>query len=170
MERYPESRLLYAIREIEPDDCAPIRSVAEAWWGGPVESDCLTKWFFRHFGQTCFVAVKEGRIVGFVLGFLSQSLPDEAYIRLVMVDPDCRGMGIARALYEEFIETVRDLGRSAVVCVTAPSKSGSIAFHARLGFRMDAQERMAEGLPVCDDYDGRGGRRVVFRLELKDRV
>lgn len=168
MEQHQESRLLYAIREIEPNDCAPIRSVVEAWWGAPMESDCLTKWYFRHFRQTCFVAVKEGRIVGFVLGFLSQSLPDEAYIRLVMVDPACRGMGIARALYEEFIEAVREKGRSAVVCVTAPSKSDSIAFHSRLGFRMEAQDRAVEGLPVCDDYDGRGGKRVVFRLELAD--
>ncbi|SIQ81503.1 Acetyltransferase (GNAT) family protein [Paenibacillus macquariensis] len=100
------------------------------------------------------------------MGFLSQSNPDESYIRIVMVDPASRGKGVGRALYEEFSKSVGMLGRSLIRCVTAPRKKESIAFHTRMGFIIEPQEQEFEGLPVCLDYDGRDGIRVVFKKEL----
>lgn len=151
------------IRHIEPEDCKTILEVASDWWGSSYSSDMFSKWYIQHFRDTCLLAEENGKIVGFVMGFLSQSEPDESYIRIVMVDPAWRGKGVARALYEEFFKRVVTLGRYVIRCVTAPRKKDSIAFHSRMGFNIEPQEQEFEGVPVCLNYDGRGGNRVVFK-------
>ena len=54
----------------------------------------LPKLFFLHFEGTSFVADDdEGQLVAFLIGFLSQTDPDEAYIHFVGVAPAERGSG-----------------------------------------------------------------------------
>ena len=61
----------------------------------------LPKLFFIHFEGTSFVAERDdGELLGFVCGFLSQTADDEAYIHFVGIDPESRGTGLGRALYE----------------------------------------------------------------------
>jgi len=38
----------------------------------------LPKLFFVHFRSTSFAAVEDGEIVGFLIGFVSQTFPDQA--------------------------------------------------------------------------------------------
>ncbi|SFT10062.1 Predicted acetyltransferase, GNAT superfamily [Paenibacillus sp. BC26] len=147
-------------------DCERILNVASDWWGSSYSSDLFSKWYIHHFGDTCLAAEEDGEMVGFIMGFLSQSQPDEAYIRIVMVHPDWRGRGVGRALYKGFFEVAESLGRKIVRCVTAPTKKESIAFHTRLGFSIEQQEQELDGVPVYMNYDGRGGNRVVFKKLL----
>jgi ribosomal protein S18 acetylase RimI-like enzyme len=118
----------------------------------------LPKLFFLHFEGTSFVAEdEEGDLAGFLVGFLSQTNPDEAYIHFVGVAPERRGEGLGRALYERFFDEVRAQGRSLVRCVTSPGNESSVAFHEALGFEVD---RLAE------DYDGPGEDRVLLVKRL----
>ena len=129
-----------------------------AWWGGREMAPLLPKLFFLHFEGTSFVADdSDGQLAGFLIGFLSQSDPAEAYIHFVGVAPDRRGEGLGRQLYERFFDSVREDGRKRVRCVTSPVNSGSLAFHRALGFEV---ERVAE------DYDGPGEDRVLFIKRL----
>ena len=115
----------------------------------------LPKLFFVHFRDTSFVLEDEGAIVGFLCGFRSQTHDDEAYIHFVGVDPERRGAGIARALYERFFEAVAP--RTIVRAVTSPVNEHSVAFHRALGFEVER---------VDDDYDGRGEARVLLVKRL----
>jgi GNAT superfamily N-acetyltransferase len=157
---------------MEQDDCENVLKAAASWWGSDYSSDMLTRWYIHHFRETCLLAEENGRMIGFIIGFLSQSEPDEAYIRIVMVDPAWRGKGIGRALYESFFERVCVLGRNVIRCVTAPGKKDSIAFHTRLGFMIEPQDQVLEGVPVFLNYDGRGANRVVFKkvFERKEEL
>jgi GNAT superfamily N-acetyltransferase len=122
------------IRHIEQDDCGAILEVASEWWGSSHSSDMFTKWYIQHFKDTCLLAEENGKMIGFVIGFLSQSNPDEAYIRIVMVDPAFHGKGVGQALYEKFFERVAVSGRSTIRCVTAPRKKRfyCISYPARI--------------------------------------
>ena len=114
----------------------------------------LPQLFFLHFEGTSFVAEDEdGDLAGFLVGFLSQTSPDEAYIHFVGVSPERRGEGIGGALYERFFDEVRSHGRSVVRCVTSPANEESVAFHDALGFEVDR---------VAEDYDGPGEDRVLL--------
>jgi ribosomal protein S18 acetylase RimI-like enzyme len=143
------------IRHAEPGDYAQVISVVDEWWGGRPMAAMLPKLFFVHFRDTSFVAEDEGRIVGFLCGFRSQTSDDEAYIHFVGVDPAERGSGLGRALYERFFAAVAP--RSVVRAVTSPVNERSVAFHRALGFEVEK---------VDEDYDGRGEARVLLRRQL----
>lgn len=92
------------IRKARESDYDPIISVLDAWWGGRNMAAMLPKLFFKHFNETSFVAESNSDRVGFLIGFLSDTYSNEAYIHFVGVHPDLRKNGIGRALYESFFE------------------------------------------------------------------
>jgi len=118
----------------------------------------LPRLFFIHFESTSFVADRDdGTLAGFLIGFLSQTDPETAYVHFVGVAPDERGDGLGRELYERFFDAARGSGRSVVRCVTSPQNTASLAFHQAIGFEQ-------EGL--ADDYDGAGSSRVLLARRL----
>jgi ribosomal protein S18 acetylase RimI-like enzyme len=142
------------IRHAHPSDYGRVIQHVNAWWGGREMAPMLPKLFFLHFEGTSFVAEDEdGRLVAFLIGFLSQTEPQEAYIHFVGVAPEQRGSGVGRELYERFFAVVSGLGCTVVRCVTSPANVDSIAFHEALGFEVDR---------VASDYDGPGEDRVLF--------
>jgi ribosomal protein S18 acetylase RimI-like enzyme len=132
-------------------------------------ADMLPKLFFVHFQPTSFVAVSDGRIVGFIIGFVSQTFPQEAYIHFAGVDPEFRKDGLARALYERFFAAAADLGCRTVRCVTSPVNKVSIAFHHRMGFSAEGSGRIVDAIPVFEGYDGKGEDRILFFKALSVR-
>ena len=126
----------------------------------------LPRLFFSHFQPTSFVAEDAGELRGFLIGFLSQTYADEAYIHFVGVHPAARSSGLGRQLYERFFAVVREHGRRTVRCVTAPVNTASIAFHQRMGFAIEPGPADQSGVSVHPDYDGAGGARVLFVKHL----
>jgi predicted GNAT superfamily acetyltransferase len=154
------------IRHAEPSDYATVIEVVDEWWGGRQMVDGLPKLFFAHFRDTSFVAEEDGAIRGFVIGFRSQTFPDQAYIHYVGIDPSMRGSGLGRTLYERFFDAARVLGCTEVQCVTSPVNTTSITFHKAMGFECLPGDAEADGIPYYTDYDGRGGSRVRFRRPI----
>jgi len=143
------------VRQAEPADYPRVIGVVDDWWGGRRMAPMLPKLFFVHFRDTSFVAEEDGRIVGFLCGFRSQTFADEAYIHFVGVDPAARGGGIARTLYELFFAAIAP--RTVVRAVTSPANERSIAFHRALGFDVSQ---------VDEEYDGHGEARVLLERRL----
>jgi ribosomal protein S18 acetylase RimI-like enzyme len=150
------------IRHVELDDYLPIVTVMNDWWGGRNISYLLPRLFFEHFRNTSFVIEQDDLIVAFLIGFLSQSQPDEAYIHFVGVHPDYRKQRLGKTLYELFFNTVRQHNRTVVRCITSPVNTGSIAYHTRLGFQIEPQEAQKDGVSFNPDHDGIGEPRVHF--------
>ena len=157
---------IITLRAAEPDDYAPIIQVVDEWWDGRAMHDMLPKLFFVHFCETSFIAEAGGERVGFLIGFRSQTHPQEAYIHFVGVHPKYRLAGVGRRLYEYFFEVVRGLGCDTVRCVTAPINTNSIAFHLGMGFTIEPQIISISGVPVYQNYDGPGEDRVLFVKSL----
>jgi N-acetyltransferase len=144
------------LRPLEPGDRNLVTAVVEQWWGRPV-GDLVPRPFFSEFRDTCFVLVRGDELIGFLVGFLSQTAPDDAYIHAVAVAPGWRGRGLARLLYERFGDVARRNGRRRIRAITSPVNAASIAFHRQLGFSVD--------LPA--EAEGDDGR-VRFLLELTE--
>ncbi|MDQ1535417.1 MAG: hypothetical protein QOF28_3178 [Actinomycetota bacterium] len=147
----------YVIRQAAPDDYDVIVSVLDAWWGRPV-ADALDRLFLDHFFATSSVVEFDGAIVAFLVAFLSPSLPDEAYIHFLGVDPEHRRAGLARRMYEQFFELAARAGRTRVHAITSPVNTGSIAFHERMGFTVRG--------PIAD-YNQPDTAHVVFERFLE---
>jgi len=145
------------IRTASPADYDAIVSVVDAWWGRPIAGS-LPRLFLDHFYRSSLLATDEsGALAGFLVGILSPSEADWAYIHFVGVAPAARGTGLGRRLYEEFFALAQADGRRSVGAITAPVNAGSIAFHQSMGFA-------ARG-PVAG-YDGPGKDMIVFDRAL----
>ena len=154
------------IRPLRPSDFAPVIAVIDEWWGGRTMAPMLPRLFFDHFTDTSFAADRDGALAGFLVAFVSQSQPGTAYIHFVGVDPGERGHGVGRRLYGTFFDAVRARGCTRVRAVTSPVNTGSVAFHRRMGFRLEPGDVQVHGNPVTAGYDGPGQDRVRFVRDL----
>ena len=154
------------IRSVKGSDYYVISPLINEWWGGRNMSDMLPKLFFDHFKNTSLIAENEGKLVGFLIGFLSQSHSNEAYIHFVGVDPNYRKHNIGKHLYNKFFNVVKQNSRSIVRCVTSPVNKVSIAYHTKMGFEIEEGDRVVDGVSIYTDYDGPNQDRVVFVKHL----
>lgn len=143
-------------RSARPGDYDAIAAVVDQWWGRPVLAS-LPRLFLDHFHRTSLVVDGPAGPEAFMIGILSPSQPERAYIHFVGVAPRARGRGLARALYEEFFALARNDGSRLVNAVTAAGNSGSVGFHRSMGFTVSG--------PVAD-YHGPGRDLVVFERLL----
>jgi ribosomal protein S18 acetylase RimI-like enzyme len=144
------------VRPAAPSDYDRIAAVVDDWWGRPI-LDVLPRLFLDHFHATSLVAEDAHGLAGFLVGLLSPSEPDQAYIHFVGIAPRQRGCGLGRALYGRFFALARQDGRTRVGAVTSPVNSGSIAFHRALGFEVAG--------PVVD-HGGPGHDLMTFTRPL----
>jgi ribosomal protein S18 acetylase RimI-like enzyme len=144
------------IRSAVPADYDAIADVVDDWWGRPVLSS-LPRLFFDLFWRTSLVVDGQRRPAAFLIGILSPSDAQRAYIHFVGVDPQARGRGHGRLLYQEFFRLARAHGRTAVSAITAPVNQASAAFHRAMGFTV---------IGPLPDYDGPDRAMLVFERAL----
>lgn len=154
------------IRSVKVSDYYVISPLIKEWWGGRNMSDKLPRLFFDHFTSTSFIAEKEGKLVGFLIGFVSQSHLNEAYIHFVGVHPDYRKLNIGKHLYNKFFTVVKQNGRNIVRCVTSPVNKVSIAYHTKMGFKIEEGDKNMDGVSVNTNCDGPNQDRVLFVKHL----
>ncbi|MCP3799291.1 GNAT family N-acetyltransferase [Allokutzneria sp. A3M-2-11 16] len=162
------------LRHPRPEDHLRLLAVLDEWWGGlggeagaQQRALLLPRLYFQHFTTTSWlVEDAEDRLVGFLIGFLSQTDPDAAYVHFVGIDPGLRRSGLARSLYQCFFDLAREHGRSRVQSITSPANTTSLAFHTALGFLVEQGEKVVDGVWVQPDYDGPGLDRIAFVRRL----
>ena len=154
------------MRQLQESDYPVIVSKLDEWWGGRSMTGLLPRLFFQHFNDSSWVIEDHGEVVGFLVGFWSQTYRDTGYIHFAGVHPAYRSQGLGGQLYEQFFQAMRDTGRHIVEAVTSPVNRRSVAFHTHLGFTMVPGDGVVDSIPVHRNYDGRGGDRVIFRKVL----
>jgi ribosomal protein S18 acetylase RimI-like enzyme len=155
-------------RPTEADHAAIVNQVDD-WWGGRALHHILPRLWFQHFNGTSWIVEDAGgRVVGFLVGFISPDHPDEAYIHMVGTSPNHRRSGLGRALYERFFDDARARGARRVRAVTWPGNRVSVGFHRAMGFAPSEGPGTQNlyGTPAYPDYDADGGDRVVFSRDL----
>jgi ribosomal protein S18 acetylase RimI-like enzyme len=149
------------------DDYTPIIRVVDDWWGGRNLSKLLPRLWLQHFTGTSWIAeTADGRIAGFLIGFLSPDHPDTAYCHMIATSPNLRRAGLGAALYERFFGDARAAGRSQVKAVTWPGNRISLAFHRAIGFEIAKSpgSQNLYGTPSQAEYDfDREDRALMVR-------
>jgi ribosomal protein S18 acetylase RimI-like enzyme len=155
-------------RPVEGDHRVIVGLIDE-WWGGQRIHHLLPRLWFQHFTGTSWIAeTADGRLAGFLVGFLSPDRPGEAYVSLVAANPNRRRQGVGRALYERFFDDVRVRGVGRVSAVAWPDNRAAVEFHRAVGFSVDAGPgtRPIHGVPAHPDYDGDRDDRVLLTRDL----
>ncbi len=157
------------IRNGKSSDHGKIVSVMPEWWGGRDLSSSVIKVFFIHFNQSTFIAEIEDELIGFLVGFMSQSEERVGYIHFAGVHPQFRKFGIGRRLYESFYAACKVNDRSIVKSCTSPVNKLSINFHQKIGFEIESGNGIVDDVPVTLNYLGKGNHKVLFKKVLDKR-
>jgi len=160
---------LLTYRRPREDDHPRLAGVIDEWWGGRRMRQLLPRLWLQHFTGTSWLAeTGDGRLAGFLIGFVSPDHPQTAYVHMIATDLNHRRDGVGQALYERFFEDAVAAGAREVKAVTWPGNRVSVAFHLGLGFRVDdgPGAQPLYGTLAYADFDGEGDDRVVFMREL----
>ena len=147
-------------RTVVEGDYFKVMDVLNDWWEGRQMTHLLPRLFFEHFQTTSFIVEDDGALAAFLIGFVSQTRPNEAYIHFVGVRPELRKSGLARQLYQRFFTAVRNMGCNTVRCITSPVNEDSVSFHTRMGFSVS----------VGTDYAGSGQDRILFSKNIDSEM
>jgi RimJ/RimL family protein N-acetyltransferase len=142
------------LRHVTIADLSAILGELGEFWGGRDTAFLHQALYVHEFGETSVLAEREGKVDGYLLGFVDPE--GTGYIHAVAVRPEARGEGLARRMYERFEELVSEREAYRLKAITDPENGGSRAFHEALGFSVQEVE----------GYSPSGGARLVFLKAL----
>lgn len=145
----PEHRVLYILRPHQPGDMGWVIARhgtlynTEYGWDETFEGLVaeIAGEFIKHFDpkrERCWMAEVNGEIVGSV--FLVKKSDDVAKLRLLIVDPKARGMGIGKRLVEECIRFARQVGYRKITLWTNDVLLAARGIYKAAGFQLVEEE------------------------------
>lgn len=148
----------YALRTHQPGDIGwiihrhGVLYAQEHGWGALFEAlvaEVGAK-FLREFDaerERCWIAEKDGVRVGSVL--LVKASAETAQLRLLLVEPEARGLGIAKRLVDECIQFARASGYRKIMLWTQADLAAAQHIYVRAGFQMVGESTHEHfGVPV----------------------
>jgi DNA-binding MarR family transcriptional regulator/GNAT superfamily N-acetyltransferase len=146
----PESRAPYVLRPPAPGDMGWVVSRHGALYaqeyGFDETFEALVAEIVARFVQSfdakrerCWIAEKDGDNVGAV--FVVGKSATVAQLRLLLVEPKARGLGIGARLVDETLRFARQAGYRRIVLWTQSNLAAARAIYQKAGFRLARTER-----------------------------
>ena len=159
------SAIKFIIKDFKPSDAVQVNKVAVEAFQQFKEN--YSKWdeFIRGVGQMSslsstaevIVAELKGKIVGAV-GYVGPNVPKSIFpldipcIRMLVVDPQARGLGIGRALTQECINRAERDRAPRIGLHTSPIMDVALPLYLRMGFVKEKNIDPIRGVPYALYY------------------
>ncbi|NYB51378.1 MAG: GNAT family N-acetyltransferase [Methanobacteriaceae archaeon] len=159
----------FKIRQVKEEEFIELASLSLKCPPMVTERNSIYHIFTKFFNNTSLVAEEEsGNIIAFLLGFISQVNPGEAYIHLLCVDPRFRRNKIASMLIEKFTDLVSIRGCRKMFLITGPENRTAQKLYKKMGFEAVKNDKTMEikGISVVKDYNGPGDHKVLFYRDI----
>lgn len=113
----------------------------EYGWGSAIEfvTARICADFLEHYDaarERCWIAERGGERLGCVFLVKEPDAPGVARLRLLILDPAARGLGLGRRLVEQCIAFARDAGYREIVLWTHQVLTAARAIYAKAGFEL----------------------------------
>ena len=128
----------------------------EYGWAAPFEGVCaqIVADFVNKFDdkrERCWIAEMDGENVGSIM--LAKDSEAVARIRLLLVDPKARGLGLGRHLTDECIRFARDAGYRKMTLWTHSVLTAARHIYQQAGFKlMRSEQHESWGRPVVSEH------------------
>jgi DNA-binding MarR family transcriptional regulator/GNAT superfamily N-acetyltransferase len=152
----------YVLRTHRPGDLGwMVRRHAQLYreeygWGAPFEGLCaqIVADFDNNFDpamERCWIAEMDGDNVGCVM--LVKDRPGVARLRLLLVEPKARGLGIGARLVDECVAFAREAGYEQITLWTHSVLTAARRIYEKAGFTLTASEKKHSwGKDVVAEY------------------
>ena len=93
--------------------------------------------FIKKSPKTCFVAEKNGKVAGFIIGCIKEwgfGVDRTGWIEMIEVDPKLMGKGIGKTLGEALVRYFRDEGIKEAYTTVQWDSGDLISFFKSIGF------------------------------------
>lgn len=105
------------------------------------------------FAETSVVARVEGEVVGFVMGYRRQRVPESVVVWQVAVDGSQRGKGLAGRMLDAMYSRLIETGTRYLETTITPDNAASIRLFSAFAERWNAQLQKSELFAVADFPD-----------------
>ncbi|KAH6691443.1 putative GNAT family N-acetyltransferase [Plectosphaerella plurivora] len=113
--------------------------------------------------ERCWIAERDDEKLGTISVVKDSKDPDAARIRLLLVEPAARGLGVGSTLVRMCVDFAREAGYKRVVLLTQSVLTGAIRLYQAAGFQL-----IEEGGPVGFSKTS-NGRWLTWQLELEEK-
>lgn len=90
--------------------------------------------------EQCWIAEQDGRFMGCVCLVKDATRVNAARIRLLLVEPSARGLGLGKKLVQQCVDFARDKGFAEVVLLTHSILGAARTIYQKTGFKCVAEE------------------------------
>ncbi|SEN86204.1 diaminobutyrate acetyltransferase [Amphibacillus marinus] len=93
----------------------------------------------HYFSDTCVVAKLDGKVVGFITGFIPPKQSDTVFVWQIGVDPNYKGNGIGLSLLNQLVNQVKAQDINYVEATVTPSNQASQALFKKLALQQQTE-------------------------------
>lgn len=141
------------------------------------ESPPLEKYFqhfyriiLRYFSSTCLVAEKQGKFIGWQMGFISQNHPETYFLWQIGVHPEIQGKGLGGLILDVTEKTAEEKGCQRIELTIDPENTASEKLFLKNGYKNISQEIgttvLVNQRNAVKDYYSPGRHFMIFEKQL----